>query len=149
MTTKKVFDALLVIQYQLGDKKALELLVNRHHSKLCRHSYGYTHNLEASKDIVQDCWGIIINKLDGLRNPNTFGSWAMRIVSRKSLDFLNRNTYNREKLKTYQAEHIEDDEHEERKSEIQKLKYAIGLLPNNQQMVLRLFYTEEYNTPDL
>lgn len=145
MTSRKVFDALLVIQYQSGDKRALELLVNRHHRKLCRHSYWYTHNLEISKDIVQDCWGIIIHKLGGLKDPNTFGSWAMRIVTRKSLDSLNKNTYHREKLKTYRAEHGEDGDEEERKSKIQKLQHAIPRLPNNQQVVLRLFYIEDYS----
>ena len=151
MTTKKVFDALLVMQYRSGDKKALGLLVNRHNRNFCRHSYWYTHDLDASKDIVQDCWSIIINKLGGLRDPNTFASWAMRIVTRKSLDFIKRNTYHRENLKIYHSEHIEDNENEqeEKKSKVQKLQHAIRMLPNDQQMVLRLFYTEEYSLKEI
>ncbi|MFK5974002.1 MAG: RNA polymerase sigma factor [Flavobacteriaceae bacterium] len=149
MTAKKVFDALLVLQYQAGDKKALALLVNRHHHSLCRHSYWYTHNLDISKDIVQDCWGIIIHKLSGLKDPNAFGSWAMRIVTRKTLDSLHKNTSHREKLKTYRIEYGEDDGGEERKSKIQKLQGAIPMLPNNQQLVLRLFYTEEYSLNEI
>lgn len=149
MTPKKVFDALLVLQYQSGDKKALALLVHRYHGKLCRHSFWYTHDLEASKDIVQDSWDIIVNKISNIRDPNTFASWAMQIVTRKSLDFLNKKASQREKLKRYRSEWVEEDVEEDRKSAIQKLQKAIGMLPKDQQIVLRLFYTEDYSLKEM
>ncbi|WP_273277098.1 RNA polymerase sigma factor [Maribacter polysiphoniae] len=101
MSPNKIFDALLVLQYQSGDKKALGMLVKRHHTKFCGHANWYLGDLDASKDVVQDCWGIIINKLGNLRDPNSFSSWAMRIVTRKSIDFLKQNRNKREKLRHY------------------------------------------------
>lgn len=149
MNPNKIFDALLVLQYQSGDKKALSLLVKRHHTKLCRHSYWYTHNLDASKDIVQDSWSIIITKLGSIRDPNAFGSWAMRIVTRKSLDFLNRNKNDREKLAGYRSTPHNLDAEEDKESDLIQLENAIKLLPNDQQVVLRLFYTEEYSLKEI
>ncbi len=149
MNPNKVFDALLVLQYQSGDKKALSLLVKRHHAKLCRHSYWYTHDLDTAKDVVQDSWSIIITKLGSIKDPNAFGSWAMRIVTRKSLDFLNRNKNDREKLAGYRNTPHNLDAEEDRESDLIRLENSIKLLPNDQQVVLRLFYTEEYSLKEI
>lgn len=145
MTPNKIFDALLVLQYQSGDKKALGILVKRHHNRFCSHANWYLSDLEASKDVVQDCWSIIMNKLRSLRDPNSFSSWAMRIVTRKSIDFLKYNKTKREKLRQYQYTNLEGTNNVEKNTEIVKLPQAIKSLPNNQQIVLRLFYTQEYS----
>ncbi len=145
MTSNKIFDALLVLQYQSGDKKAMGMLVKRHHNRFCSHANWYLSDLDASKDVVQDCWGIIMNKLGNLRDPNSFSSWAMRIVTRKSIDFLKQNKNKREKLKQYQYSNSEGTNIEIKNVEIRKLQQAIKSLPNDQQIVLRLFYTQEYS----
>ncbi len=145
MTPNKIFDALLVLQYQTGDKKALGMLVKRHHNRFCSHANWYLTDLDASKDVVQDCWSIIMNKLGSLRDPNSFSSWAMRIVTRKSIDFLKQNKTKREKLRQYQYTNLEGTNNEEKNTEIIKLQQAIKSLPNDQQIVLRLFNTQEYS----
>ena len=145
MIPNKIFDALLVLQYQAGDKKALGMLVKRHHNRFCSHANWYLSDLDASKDVVQDCWGIIMNKLSNLRDPNSFSSWAMRIVTRKTIDILRQNKTKREKLKQYQYTNLEGTNNDEKNTEIIKLQEAIKSLPNNQQIVLRLFYTQEYS----
>lgn len=149
MNPNKIFDALLVLQYRAGNKRALGLLVKRYHGKLCRHSYWYTHDIEASKDIVQDSWSIIISKLATVKDPNAFGSWAMRIVTRKSLDFLSRNKIDRERLRAYHKTQSGLDVEGDKQSILMRLEKAIKLLPNDQQVVLRLFYTEEYSLKEI
>lgn len=149
MKPQKVFDSFLVLQFQSGDKKALELLVKRHHKKLCRHAHWYVHDFDASKDIVQESWAIIINKLHSLKDPNSFRSWAMRIVTRKSLDFLNRHSRHKEKIKEYNPYLQEDENVDDRFITIQKLKKAMSTLTGDQQLVLRLFYTEEYSLREI
>jgi len=145
MTSNKIFDALLVLQYQAGDKKALGMLVKRHHNRFCSHANWYLSDLDASKDVVQDCWSIIMNKLSNLRDPNSFSSWAMCIVTRRSIDFLKQNKTKHEKLRQYQFTNLEGTNKEEKNTEIIKLQQAIKSLPNDQQIVLRLFYTQEYS----
>lgn len=148
MTTKKVFDALLVLQYKSGDNKALGMLVKRHHRRFCRHAYRYTHDINSSKDIVQDCWDIIINKIARLKNPNAFESWAMRIVTRKSLDFVNKKVREREQIKTLPLlDNAEPDE--EHSKTLERLQRAIFVLPEGQKVVLSLFYTQEYSLKEI
>lgn len=147
--TTKIFDGLLVLQYKSGNKNAMTLLVKRHHELLCRHAYWYTHDIEVSKDIVQESWRTILHKIGSLKNPNSFGSWAMSIVTRKSLDHLNKVKVHRERQKTLQREYYDNDETEEKSPDIKKMREAIKKLPDNQKEVLRLFYTEEYSLKEI
>jgi len=147
--SSKIFDGLLVLQYRSGKKKALSLLVEKYQNRLCRHSFWYTHDLEASKDIVQDCWGVVIKKLDSLKDPNLFGSWVFRIVTRKSLDFVLKHKKDLRKLKDYAltaepSEHLGDSS-----TEVKKLNGAMHTLPIEQQEVLRLFYIESYSLKEI
>lgn len=145
----KIFDGLLVLQYRSGTKKALSLLVNKYHNKLCRHSYWYTHDIDSSQDIVQDCWGIIIMKLDSLTNPNLFGSWAFRIVTRKSLDFVRKRKRELVAVQEYGLNAIVEDNQDYNKVVLQKLLKGIQTLPQEQQVVLRLFYIESYSLKEM
>ena len=147
--SNKVFDGLLVLQYRSGNKKALSVLVKKYHSKLCRHSYWYTHDIDTSKDIVQDCWSIIINKLDSLKNPNLFGSWAFRIVTRKSLDFVSQKKREQAVLNNYQYVKTTYENADNKKVELYKLQEAIYNLTKDQQIVLRLFYIENYKLNEI
>lgn len=147
--TAKIFDGLLVLQCQSGNKKALTLLVERYHAKLYRQAYWYVSDSEAAKDIVQDSWSIIMAKLGKLKNPNSFGSWATKIVIRKSLDHLNENTRNRRKREAYAARPMNDGPKEVDIALKKRLLNAIAALPYNQQEVLRLFYTQEYSLQEI
>ncbi|MEX0288648.1 MAG: RNA polymerase sigma factor [Flavobacteriaceae bacterium] len=145
----KIFDGLLVLQYQSGNKKALALLVKRHHPKLCKHAFWYTHDLDISQDIVQDCWTQIMRKIGSLRDPNSFGSWALRIVTRKSLDYLNRASRERNELRSIDKTKTLDYPAVDRASDLENLRAAIKELPDSQQQVLHLFYTEAYSLKEI
>lgn len=148
-TTEEAFDGLLVLEYQLGNKKSLSILVKRYHLRLCKHSYRYTKDVEASRDIVQDSWSTIIGKLHALKNPNSFGSWAIKIVTRKSLDYLKRIKKDRAKMKEHYHDSKTFDGVCDNEAELKRLLEAIKDLPQNQQMVLRLFYLEEYSLKEI
>lgn len=145
----KIFDGLIVLQYRSGTRKALNVLVKKYHNKLCKHSYWYTHDLEASKDIVQDCWSVMIKKMDTLKDPNLFGSWAFRIVTRKSLDFVGKRKRELEKLKEPIVSATIEENQKDIEVEVIKLRQAIQTLPKEQQMVLRLFYIEQYSLKEI
>ncbi|MGB5460034.1 MAG: RNA polymerase sigma factor, partial [Eudoraea sp.] len=146
---KKIFEGLLVLQYRSGNKKAFSLLVNRYNSKMCNHAYWFTYDKDIAKDIVQDSWGLIIKKLPNLKKPDSFGSWAMQIVTRKSIDYLNKNQRDREKLKEYYKEPKVENDLNHKESDLAKVYTAIKGLPQDQQVVLRLFYLEEYSLKEI
>lgn len=148
---EKVLDSLLVLSYQAGDKKALELLVKRWHKKLCIQAFRYTKDWAKAQDIAQDTWKTAIAKLGTLKNPNSFGSWAMTIANRKALDKVKKDAINLQNLK----QHFKEKENEaqefefNKEQDIAKVIKALAELPIHQKMVLTLFYLEEYNLKEI
>ena len=150
MKSKDTIDGWLVLQYQFGNDKALPLLVKRWHKKFCSKAYWITKNKEISKDIAQDSWKTIIEKIYSLKDANSFGSWASRIVYTKSLDWIKFNIKEREKLKEYQKDNLVIDVEQNDNVQLQKaLLKAIKSLPVAQQHVIRLFYVEEYTLKEI
>jgi RNA polymerase sigma factor (sigma-70 family) len=158
---EKIFDGLLVLQYQNGDKKALSLLVKRWHTKLCRQAYWYTKDSAIAKDIVQDSWGVILQQIYKLKNTNSFGSWALTIVNRKAIDWIRTSKKADEKLHQFYEnsktnyDTIEDNNTLNTNNSITDINNtkiviaAIENLPKNQQIIVKMFYTEAYTLQEI
>ena len=146
MKTDQCIDEKLVEAYKAGDKNALTALVKRWHKLFCDKAYWLVKDKDAAKDIAQDSWTIIINKIDGLKEPKQFKYWAYRIVCNKATDWLRLQTKNQKRTIGYNLE-IESDEKEYSENEHQKqvLLKAIHNLPAKQKTVVRLFYIESYS----
>ena len=143
-------DEILVEQFQSGNLSALPKLVKRWHKEFCNKAYWLTKDSDLSKDIAQDCWKIIINKIQDLKDPKSFRSWAFRIVYSKSLDALRENQRKRTELKTYGLSRVEVEEEPIDNSDLKKnLLKKISELPEQQQVVLKLFYTEDYSLREI
>ncbi|WP_299443584.1 RNA polymerase sigma factor [uncultured Aquimarina sp.] len=151
INTNKTFDSLLVMQYQSGSKKAAAILVKRWHAKLCKHAYWYTGDREISKDIVQDSWSTILGKISELKDTNSFGSWALTIVTRNAINYLRKQKKELEHLNSYKISATTSDKESnyENPDAILLLKKTIKKLPYNQQLVLNLFYIEEYSIKEI
>ncbi len=154
---EKIFDGLLVLQYRKGSKKALSLLVKRWHTKLCKHAYYYVKDRDVAKDIAQDSWRVILQHIGNLKDVNSFGSWVLVIVNRKAIDCLRKKQKTDKKLHQYYEDSrtnydtietthtITDDRVFAATDSAEVIMSSIRKLPNNQQIILRLFYLEEYS----
>ncbi len=144
-----ITDAKLVLEYQSGNKEAIAVLVKRWHHQFCKQAYWYTKDKDVAKDIAQDSWNVIIHKLEELKKPEKFNYWALAIVCRKSIDWTRKNSKTLEKLKEYHHSlNINSDDNSE-KNDSKKVLNAIKSLPDNQQIVLRLFYIEDYSLNEI
>lgn len=143
-------DEKLVKRVQAGDSSALPLLVKRWHKEFCNKAYWLTKDRDLSKDIAQDSWKVIVDKINDLKDPKSFKSWAFRIVFSKSFDVLRYNQRKRMELKSYAANLTEEEEEHIDTSDLKKnLIKEISGLPEQQQAVLRLFYVEEYSIREI
>ena len=150
--TDKILDSWLVLQCQTGNKKATGLLVKRWHKKLCKQSYWYTKDMDMAKDIVQECWSIIINKIHILKDTNSFGSWALSIVTRKTIDKLRKHQREFKNLENYYdtaTNTINDNNDDNTENVLVILRKSIKKLPEQQQAVLHLFYLEELTIKEI
>lgn len=136
-----------VRDFQSGNKKALPQLVKKWHVKFCEKAYWIVKDVHVAKDIAQDSWRIIIDKLQYLNNPDKFGSWAIRIVYNKSIDVLNNKNKERLKLHEFQYEQMCCNEDHLIENQVLKtrLKIVMNTMTDNHQVVLRLFYVEDYS----
>lgn len=141
----KIVDGYLVLEIQAGSKKAFAILVKRWHKRLCQQAYWYTKDKEVSKDIAQDSWTIILNKIMGLKDPNSFGSWALKIVTRKSIDWYRKHRKERSlKSSLSVSKSIEpEDVGKDTNRLLAVMHVAICKLPMRQQEIIRLYYIEE------
>jgi RNA polymerase sigma factor (sigma-70 family) len=143
-------DDTLVEEFQSGNLSALPNLVKRWHKEFCNKAYWLTKDSDLSKDIAQDCWNIILNKIQDLQDPKSFRSWAFRIVYSRSLDALRENQRKQTELKSYGLSRAEVEEEPIDTSDLKKeLLKKISELPQRQQVVLKLFYTEDYSLQEI
>lgn len=143
---------MLVNQYRSGNTGALTVLVKRWHQSFCEKAYWLVKDADLSKDIAQDAWKTIIDKLEGLKDPGSFGGWALRIVYTKSLNCIKATHRNREHIESYgyEQETIITDETNFEDDDLKKtLLKAIVTLPEHQQIVIRLFYKEAYSLKEI
>lgn len=150
LKTDNHIDEKLVKAYQAGDQKAMAKLVKRWHLIFCKKAFWIVKDANLSKDIAQDSWQTIIDKLHTLQKPSSFKSWALRIVYSKSLDALRRVRLNR--LKEAELSNLQETLDEDYSENIvikEALLKAIKQLPEQQQSVIKLFYTEAYSLKEI
>ncbi len=146
----KQIDKRLVLAYQSGNPKALSELVKRWHLKFCRKAFFIVKDPDTAKDIAQESWSIIINKLDSLKDPNSFGGWAMRIVHTRGIDYLRaQSRQTRTKKAIFNNPQLEDEPYTENEKLTQKVLETIRELSFEQQQVVRLFYLKEFSLTEI
>lgn len=150
MESDNTIDARLVEAYKAGDAKALASLVKRWHVVLCQKSYWIVKDAELSKDIAQETWQVVINKIETLNDNGSFGNWALRIVYSKSFDALRRKRKERDlEAKLGKNLFISEAIYDENTALKMRLLKAISSLSEQQQMIIKFFYTEGYSLKEI
>lgn len=148
--TKKEKDGLLILDYQSGNKLALAELVKRWHKHFCTKAFFIVKDVDEAKDVAQDSWRTIIDKLETIKDPYSFSGWAMRIVHTKSIDVLRKRQKDLKNKNNIKLNSYEEDEPYDEKTVLKKKLYlAILELPIDQQEAIRLFYMDELSLNDI
>ena len=147
-SSQQIFDDLLVLNAQKGDRNAFDLLFKRWHPKLVRQIEWRVHDVEVAQDLAQECWITIAKKIVNLRGHQSFGAWATRIANNKAVDWLRRNQVRQQKIKTHQEEYLPDDP-EEKELLLRQMEVGFRQLENEQKMILRLHYLEQLSLKEI
>lgn len=83
-------DAQLVISTIKGDASAFAELVQRHERTLRAIACHILHDRHAAEDATQDAFVAAYQALPTLREPGSFGSWAITILRRRARDLAMR-----------------------------------------------------------
>ena len=77
---QQIYERLLVLRFQSGDRSAFEALVETHHDRLCYFINRFASNGHATDDIAQEVWLSVFRKLGTLREPAAFRTWLYHIA---------------------------------------------------------------------
>ncbi len=149
-TSKQIYDQLLVLKSQAGDRQAFEELVSRWQPRLWRHAYQLTESRDAAWDVVQDSWAHIIRGMWRLQDAAAFPCWAFRIVSNKSADWVRK-----EQRRRWVSEELAQDTRERETGAdgspegCDSLREALKRLPGDRRALLSLRYVEEFSIGEI
>ena len=134
---------LLVMAAQGGNAEAFEKLVSLWQKKLWQYVFRLTSDIHAAWDITQQCWLEIIKGLNRLNDPACFKTWAYRIATNNSIDWLKSKS----KDQHMSLDSIEIDCC--RKNDDLRVKELIQRLKNDSRVVLSLYYFEQFTIPEI
>jgi RNA polymerase sigma-70 factor (ECF subfamily) len=79
-----------------GNEDAFGELVTSHYERIYRHLWTYVRNEHDARDLAQETWIKVWDKIHTFRSEAPFGAWVARIATRTALDFLRRKKRLRE-----------------------------------------------------
>lgn len=85
-------DEALVARARAGAGRAAEELFRRHWPAAWRRAYAITGRRALADDVAQDAIVRALHGLGDLRDPAAFGAWLGRIVTRRAIDALRRES---------------------------------------------------------
>lgn len=86
-------DQELIISFANGDNSAMDILINRYHSKVFGYIRHLVRNQEMAEDLCQETFIKVINsiKSDSYKDNGIFGAWLMRIAHNLVIDTFRKN----------------------------------------------------------
>ena len=135
-----LFDELLVVMVQQGDRAALERLYARWNARLTRAAYRYTGDAELSRDLAQECWIGVWKGIVGLREPARFRSFVFAILHRRGADHL-RTTIRRKEVSRPDHE-LPEASQDAAQDDAIAISDALADLPPDQRLAAHLFFIE-------
>jgi len=139
----ELFDELLVVMAQRGDRRALERLYHRWAPRLLCAARRYCGDDDAAGDLAQECWiGIWkgIQKSGGtLRDPSRFRSYAFSILHRRGADHLRKAIRQRD---TEEEQPAPVSSYAARQSDSAAISQAFAALPQDQRLAAHLHFVE-------
>jgi len=73
-----------------GDELAWEMLVRTHQGRICSIAYGYVGEQDEARDLAQDIFVRVYQRLHTCTEPDRFDSWLIRIARNACIDHLRR-----------------------------------------------------------
>lgn len=150
-------DELLVFRAKNGDLKAYEMLIERYQHKVYNLTAKMVKNEEDARDLAQETFIQMYQKLPRFRGDSSFGTWVYRVASNKCLDFLRQKKAEvaRITLSTFEKEIFPCDnrgspeESAIREDESRRLRDALESLPRAYRIVIVLQHYQQLSYKEI
>jgi RNA polymerase sigma-70 factor, ECF subfamily len=141
---RALHDAVLVGRAQLGDLRALDLLLTTLQAPLYRHICHVMDGDDGAEDVMQETLLTISRKIGMLREPRWLRAWAFRIATRLAVRHSRRAQENAAGADATTLEDIPVEESIPQfdADEITRVVAALDGVPRASQLVIRMHYLE-------
>jgi len=137
--TGALFDELLVMLVQQGDKAAAERLFHRWNPRLLRSSRRYAGDAALAEQLAQDCWLAIWRGIGDLRETSRFAPWAFSILQRKGASLIATAMRDRAIIQDDADVPADTASHPDERLSINQ---AFARLPPDQRLSAHLYFVE-------
>jgi RNA polymerase sigma-70 factor (ECF subfamily) len=137
-------NALLVVEAQLGDRRALAELVGYWYAPVWRYVRRMLDGPGVADDVSQEVWAAALRALPGLRQPERFAPWLFTIARRSVLDRLKHEYRPVDLAEPEQAV----DDHAATVLDRAQVVEGLAELPGREREVLVLFYLQDLALED-
>ncbi|MCT2558605.1 sigma-70 family RNA polymerase sigma factor [Tsuneonella sp. YG55] len=137
-TVSQLYEELLVMLVQAGDRRAAERLAVRWQPRLARTARRLLGDEDRALVVVQDCWLAILRNLGQLRQASRFAPWAFAILHRRCADGIRAVQAERARATALEREPHDGGATEDRAA----ISQAFAALPPVQRSAAQLFFVE-------
>lgn len=140
----------IITKAKKGNSKAQKQLYELYVKAMFNLCYRMMNNVAEAEDVLQEAFCEAFRRLDSFRFESTFGAWIKRIVINKCINELKRKKIELEYGdQVYQVEISNDEQLEDNTFQIEKIKRAMGLLPDGYRVVFSLYLLEGYDHQEI
>ncbi|TLX76486.1 RNA polymerase sigma factor [Labilibacter sediminis] len=140
----------IIAKAKKGNNKAQKKLYELYSKAMFNICYRMMNNVPEAEDVLQEAFCEAFVRLDSFRFESTFGAWLKRIVVNKCINALKRKKIELEYTNhVYQLEISDEEPKDESYLQLEKIKRAMGLLPDGYRVVFSLYLMEGYDHQEI
>lgn len=145
--TDRIYESVLVLRCQAGDRDAFEEIVGRYQPRLRFFLEKMVRDSETADDLLQETWCDVYRKLPGLRDRGAVTSWIYQIARRRALQELRKRRLRFVPLEEPEA--WADEEPSFTADDAEAVRNALDRLQPAHREVLLLRFVEQMSYEDI
>lgn len=106
-------------------------------------------NESDAEDIIQHSFMDVFSKLHMFKFESSIGAWIKRIVINNTINFLKKRKLQISELNDQIQTSVQDDQVDDVHMEIDRIKNALGKLPDGYRVVFNLYAFEGYDHKEI
>lgn len=139
-----------------GNKKAQAMLYERYSRQMMGVCLRYGHDYEEARDMFQEGFIKVFNKLDKYNGKGPLGAWIRRTIVNNALDHLRKLQREQKNISFFEVDYkleaeseVQPFEEESPLLSAEKLTELISQMPDGYRTVFNLYAVEEYTHKEI